>query len=313
MRPIEQVDLGNMEIPEVSTDGNVMVCRELDNGEIEILSNRVDFTAVINEDINETIAIHGKQYKLYSNEEFIQVVKAVTGDRFEGYINNEWNRLDVYYYPRELNINVNGDNNEDTIRIGLRFTNSYDGSSCLRTEFIGQRLVCSNGLILKGLIAGVSTKHTMNSLDPEGFSQTVEEIFAETDLSLLKDIFEQSKEDKITDPIAWVEALAFKTNLPKGLKLSVQEQLLKDKVTEISRYALWNMFTKRITHGYGTGDNIKDNNSYSESYLQRVHSKVNDILTISETQIQEIISELERAEELHDRAEQLVPTVIAEK
>lgn len=312
MRPIREVDLTNMEIPEVSTDGNVMVCREKDNGEIEILSNRVDFTAVINESNKETIAIHGKQYQLYSNEEFVQVVKAVTGDRFEGYVNNEWNRLDVYYYPRDLNINVNGDNNEDTIRIGLRFTNSYDGSSCLRTEFIGQRLVCSNGLILKGLIAGVSTKHTMNSLDPEGFRQTVEEIFAETDLGLLKDIFENSKEDMITNPIAWVEALAFKTNMPKGLKLSVQEQLLKDKTIEISRYALWNMFTKRITHGYGTGNHIKDNNSYSESYLQRVHGKVNDILTVSEHEIQDIIAQLERAEELHENAEQLIPTVMAE-
>lgn len=310
MRPIEDVDLSRMEIPEVSTDGHVKVVREADDGDVEILDNRTGFKPVINEDTGEVIAIHSERYGLYKNEDFVDVVKGVTGEQFEGYVQKSWNRLDIYYYPEEYRIDVDPEVG-DTIRLGLRFSNSYDGSTALRTQFVGYRLQCKNGMSAKGLISDVSTKHTNKSISAEEFADIVEQMFSDTNFELLKEIFQDAKTQTIENPIEWIEALSWNNNMPNALKNAVQEELIRKDVKSISRYELWNTFTQKLTHGFG-GDNPKDAHTYSETYLQRCHNKINDILTVSDLQIEETMNEIRELEEVRDRYNDLEIEVVAE-
>lgn len=309
MRPIENVDLRKVNVPEVTTDGKVKVVREKEDGEIEILDNRTDFLPVVNEERKEAISINTGQYKLYPNEEFVDVVKAVTGEQFEGYINKSWNRLDIYYWPEEYRIDVEPSQG-DIIKMGLRFTNSYDGSTALRTQFVGHRLVCKNGISAKGLISGVSTTHTTDSLDGEEFQEIVEQLYADTDFELLRNIFEDAKDQRIDDPVEWIEALAWNNNLPDSIKSAIQTELVKNNVDSISRYNLWNMFTEKLTHGHG--NTHKNAHTYSESYLQRCHKKINEILTVSEGLIQDTMDDIRELEEVQERYNEMDIEVVAE-
>lgn len=307
MRPIENIDLTQADIPEVSTEGTVMIVREHpDNpNDIEILDKRIDFKPIINERDKQAIAIHSERYKLYPNKEFIEVVKSVTGEQFEGYISESWNRLDVYFYPKDLTIDVNPQVG-DTIRLGLRFTNSYDGTTALRIQFIGMRLICMNGMTTKGLISQLSTRHTTKSLDSEKFGEIVSQLF-DTDLTLLKNILQDAQHQIVSNPIEWVEALAWKNGLPNSIKVAVQEHLIRKEIDSLTRYDLWNIFTEKITHGWGKVE--QPSRQYSESYLSQTHQKINDILTVSEDVIQKTISSIRELEEVQETYKDLIKVV----
>lgn len=314
MRPIEDIDLERIDIPKVSTDAHVFVARKDSGGKLDVLDDRVEErTPVINEDMNRVIAIHGSQYKLFSNRDFMKVVRSITGEQFKGYVNSEERRLDVYYYPEDYTVDINNAEEGDRLRLGFRFTNSYDGSSAVRVRMIGQRLKCKNGIIVPESIGEVSTRHTKNSIEADDLKDIVGNMY-DSDLEMLTEIMHDAKRTYIDDPIKWIQAFSFKENLPANLKNSILERVIKNNNESISRYRLWNMFTRAITHGYnskGTNDAV----GLSETYLERLHKKANKIFTVREDEIQDTIDMLTEKEMIDDNMQELKEniSVVAER
>lgn len=317
MRPLQNVNLADREFDRVSTDANVLVVRKEDDGSYRAFDDPKDKTAIINESTGKVLDIHGKDYKLLENSKFKEIVQAVTGNTFKGYINEEPSRVDVYYYPDKNGIEQNSIEVEegDTIRLGLRFSNSYDGSTALRVQFVATRLVCDNGMTTQGLLDSTSTRHTINALDPEEFKDIVYEKYKEADFDLLENILREAKEVYVDNPVEWIEAWGLIENVPKALIKHLQLEVLKNKLDKVSRYKLYNMGTRAVTHGYvktQSGDIMSNASTYSESYLQRIHHKINSILTISDHEIDEMVSKLREKEELSEKAEQLKMEMVAE-
>lgn len=312
MRPRENITLSNMNIHEVSTNAKAMVVRQHEDGSIQILDDDKDRTPVIDETTGEVLAIHGEQYKLLPNSKFIEIVKGVTGDEFKGYVNSERTRLDVYYYPDDFRVNVAPDGQEDYINIGIRFSNSYDGSSALRTEFVGIRMACSNGMILKDIFDEVSTRHTVQAITPEEFAELINQKFGNTDLNLLKSIMQEAQETTLVfDDISlleWVEGFSMIEGLPEALKKHIQLEILKKDTEDMTRYDLYNMLTRAVTHGYVKGKDgmiSSDATTYSESYLQRMHRKINQVLFVTEHDIKNKVTQLRQADEIQEQREKL--------
>jgi len=317
MRAVEEVDLRTMNIDEVSTDAKLITFREEADGSYRLFEDEIDRTPVVNETLGQVLDIHGKDYKLLPNSKFLEIVKGVTGDVFSGYVNRESKRIDVYYFPDDEN-GIDPVEHEfvsgDPIRFGLRFSNSYDGSSALRVQFIGQRLVCANGMSTENLLDKASTRHSTQSLQPDKFAELVQEKFADTDFGLLRDIMHDAHKTMIVEPLEWLEGFALISGIPDALKKHVQIRLLKESPDEVSRYALYQMFTKAVTHGYvRTEKGMRGGaDEYSESYLQRLHKQINEVLLVPEETVRKKVGQIKQAEEMEELANKLKAEIVAE-
>lgn len=303
MRPqMEEIDLDQIAFDEVVTVEedpslkHLLVEKETDeNGETVLkdgspvirrkIAGTGDLTPVVNKSRGKLVAMNGRNYKLLKNERFVELIRGVTGDTFRGTVKRDLKRMAVYYFPEsqlgdngelgQKSVHVNGD---DEISLGLRFVNSYDASSSLKADFVGIRMICMNGITAKNLIDSKSMKHSKYKLNEENFKEYVETMYENAPLQELKTIFEEAKEDRIPTDVAieWLVGFSEKYGLTNILLKWLLQEVDYD-MAEVSKYELWNMVTRTLTHGHhksSEGHLAK----WNESTLEQKHEKANRVL-----------------------------------
>jgi len=123
------------------------------------------FRAVVREDTNEVLAVHGKGYKLARNEDifpqFEDGLRMSNLDLTDMYTKVELNDngasvVKTYHFPAH-SVEIN---NYDAVDMQLRVRNSYDGRWAFSTILGGFRLLCSNGMTIGDTFMSTYGRHT---------------------------------------------------------------------------------------------------------------------------------------------------------
>ena len=124
--------------------------------------------AVVRKDTNAVLAVHGQRYSLIKNSEVYERVDAAiresdvldtNGMEIVDSIAYEGGRsIRSYIFP-EHKISI-GRGRRDVTNLRLNVINSYDGSTNLRINMGGYRLVCANGMVVGTDVSNYVARHT---------------------------------------------------------------------------------------------------------------------------------------------------------
>ncbi len=274
--------------PVTDEDGNKLIERPIDG-----VGN---LTPVVNKTRGKLVSMNGRNYNLLKNEKFMSMIQEVTGDSFIGVVQKDLKRMAVYFFPQEeagtdleeKSFSV-GDNG-DEITLGLRFVNSYDASSSLKADFVGIRMACSNGMIATDIVDSKRVEHSINTLKAEEFRSYIETMYKDAPLEELKAVLEESKEITLPEgsEIEWIAGFAERHNLTNILTKWLMKEV-EQTDGPITRYQLWNMVTRTLTHG---GHKSQENHlaKWQESTLENKHKTANKILLEPEEEDSDLVS-----------------------
>ena len=126
--------------------------------------------AVLRQDTNTVLAVHGRRYKLTLNQEIYEMVERLISRtpnlRTDGmYVQDSLTHaggrtIRSYVFPEHTITTGQGD--ETLLRISVM--NSYDGSCNMQVFVGGYRIVCANGMVIGADLARYSSRHT-NTFD----------------------------------------------------------------------------------------------------------------------------------------------------
>lgn len=124
--------------------------------------------AVVRKDTNTVLAVHGQRYNLIENSDVYDRVDSAirdsdkldtTGMRVVDSIAYEGGRsIRSYIFP-EHKISI-GRGRRDVTELRLNVINSYDGSTNLRINMGGYRIVCANGMVVGTDVSNYVARHT---------------------------------------------------------------------------------------------------------------------------------------------------------
>lgn len=127
-----------------------------------------DLQAVVRKDTDTVLAVHGQRYSLIKNDEvYARVDSAIResealdteGMRIEDSVAYEGGRsIRSYIFP-EHKISI-GRGRRDVTNLRLNVINSYDGSTNLRINMGGYRVVCANGMVVGNDVSNYVARHT---------------------------------------------------------------------------------------------------------------------------------------------------------
>ncbi|MBH0050690.1 DUF932 domain-containing protein [Pseudoalteromonas sp. SWYJZ19] len=124
--------------------------------------------AVVRKDTNTVLAVHGQRYTLIKNEDVYDRVDAAiresdaldtNGMRIVDSIAYEGGRAIRSYIFPEHKISI-GRGRRDVTNLRLNVINSYDGSTNLRINMGGYRIVCANGMVVGTDVSNYVARHT---------------------------------------------------------------------------------------------------------------------------------------------------------
>ncbi len=133
--------------------------------------------ALVAADTGEVVGIVGKDYRIVTNHEALELCRKLCTQVFPGSTPGEWelsdasgtkNRgrvsLDLKHRTHVMNLWDNPDGTSEVHTPFLRVTNSYNGRRALRFDFGFMRRHCSNGLIFEEKVATVTAAHTKDAI-----------------------------------------------------------------------------------------------------------------------------------------------------
>lgn len=124
--------------------------------------------AVVRKDTDTVLAVHGQRYTLIENADvYARVDSAIResdvldteGMRIEDSISYEGGRAIRSYIFPEHKISI-GRGRRDVTNLRLNVINSYDGSTNLRINMGGYRIVCANGMVVGTDVSNYVARHT---------------------------------------------------------------------------------------------------------------------------------------------------------
>lgn len=127
-----------------------------------------DLQAIVRKDTNTVLAVHGQRYTLIKNADvYDRVDSAIRGSealdtsgmQIVDSVAYEGGRsIRSYIFP-EHKISI-GRGRRDVTNLRLNVINSYDGSTNLRINMGGYRLVCANGMVVGDDVSNYVARHT---------------------------------------------------------------------------------------------------------------------------------------------------------
>lgn len=230
------------------------------NGE-EIDHNRV---AVVDKVDMSELGVHEEGYSIISHREVLKALREVVGDTIHGKVVEYagGRRMSTYLYPPKWREDVSSES--DIIQFGLKISNSYDGSSALKLDVVGLRLICENGMVVPKTQNKSYHKHTSDRLDE--FKEELKEMIG-MDVEEVLEIYREARDLEV-DVEDTIEAL----KLPNSLQEEVIEELKYERETA---WDVYNKITEKITHGYGDSEGVSE---ISEGYANRLHEQANRVL-----------------------------------
>jgi len=127
-----------------------------------------DLQAIVRKDTNTVLAVHGQRYTLIKNADVYDRVDSAirssealdtSGMRIVDSVAYEGGRsIRSYIFP-EHKISI-GRGRRDVTNLRLNVINSYDGSTNLRINMGGYRVVCANGMVVGDDVSNYVARHT---------------------------------------------------------------------------------------------------------------------------------------------------------
>jgi len=233
---LDSAELRDVYVQVPSTDGKIHVAK----------TKR--FKAIYNIDRNRVEAIMSDKYTLVQHRDaffpLLQAVQTIPAEIF-GFVTDEGGKvyIDVLFDSEEYKIEP-----EDgkPINIGLRASNTYDGTGAFIVRAFGYRSYCDNGMVFgKKTIASAYQIHR-GAVSLDVFRSILEEL--KKFVPMLKETINSAIQDSIE--FAQVSEVLKALDIGKRTRINILSRTLTktDKDGKISRWELYNTLTDYITH-----------------------------------------------------------------
>lgn len=218
-----------------------------------------NWKAIYNVTDEQTAAVVTKKYQLVQHAEFfkpaLKAVKALGIQVEYVRVMDSRERVDMELIP-ESTENMRG----QEIALGLRLSNSIDGSIAARVQAYGLRVICINGMIGRTLFGGKSMIHVGRNVNVEGLADDIEEILPMA-VNNLNTIIREGMDTEVIHAETVLEEAGFGGDY-------------QDEITEEfagnTRWELYCEATRIVDH---------DHEDVKESTREDLHRKANAILT----------------------------------
>ena len=228
---------------------------------------------IYNEETQRSFAIVSGRYQLIPHRTVIEAAREIIGkDALEERIRIEKRGARVSVYFPLWRFEASGGEKGDTVEMGIRITNSYDGLSSLTIELAGERLVCSNGMTAPA--KGTYSYHRahVGRFDEEEFRKaldaSVNKVVA--NIGEVRGVFEEAFRE--TYERNQVVGLFAELDLPPTYKHLAWEHLIegKDETDVFSRWGVYNALTHAISH-YNTRKSVATRGRYEREAYSVLH------------------------------------------
>jgi len=224
---------------------------------------------IFNEETQKSFSIVSGRYQLIPHRTVLEAAREIIGKSArEERIRVEKGGARTSIYFSLWRFDASGGEAGDTVEMGVRITNSYDGLSSLTIELAGQRLVCSNGMTAPA--KGTYSYHQphVGQFDEEEFKKALEASVNKvtSNISDVRNVFEEAFRE--TYERNQVKALLSGLDLPPTYIQLAWTHLEEgnDGKDEFSRWEVYNALTHAISH-YNMGKSVVTKGRYErEAY-----------------------------------------------
>lgn len=133
--------------------------------------------ALIHQENDHVLGIVGRDYRVVTNREAVELAREVCGQAFPGLSLQEWQakrvaaprtlsraHIDLMHATHVLNYHDTGVGQNDPFTPFLRVTNSFNGARALRFDIGFMRKHCSNGVLFEEEVATMRAAHSSAAL-----------------------------------------------------------------------------------------------------------------------------------------------------
>jgi len=290
MEQVDNVDIVDL-VPRDRPGGNILL--DVHNNNMIGTFNRDYETEIEVEDGDEarTKTLKGKvlasfqeDYHLVDHREMLATISDYFGEVVNGnyWMKDDCSRLYVYIYPEEMKqlIEHPETGEKDWIDFGIRFANSYDGSSALKLSTIAYRKVCENGMWAQTFKDRGYQRHTKNSSISE-FRDSIESVLEAEHEDIL-----MTYQESMTEKVPKVDV--FLEEVWKNKHQALKEYIFRNVESRegVSKWEVYCKGTEALTHGFRTVHGQKKTaERYAEETLKNLHKDVNRILKVDLSEI----------------------------
>jgi len=271
MRRPEQVNLGSIRFHPVS------------KADFEVDGYEHEQIAVVDKEEKRVLGFHNEQnYSLIRHQKVVKALRDLTENKLisGNYHFSKDRNLFLYYYPqgKEYMVEING----QTFKVGVRITNSYDGTRALKAELVAMEMTSGMGMYTKGLIGRSYHRHTRHSGDMEKFKVELEDLL-DFDEDELRELVKKAQQTYM-DRDDTLEAIRIPEKLVDLVKQEADDGY-------ISAWELYQTLARKITV-------VED--EYEEATLEQLHREANKIF---KADVKEIDIRVEGDEDDEDEEE----------
>lgn len=209
--------------------------------------NCQSFVAIYNttRDCLETI-VQRKNSTLIQHEQAFNSFVRVCGEKglkVSGEVKNHGGQVIVEALFNNLSV---ADGSEGGLKLGVRLENNYDhkGYPNFGGSGFAERLVCSNGMVMKEIVAAIFNKHNKVADLDKVMLEFVDNVLNKS-VEALKELVHMAKADGFDDEDELNSVLAGELNFSKRIAKKVKHLIDKEDPT---RYGLYNALTNYATH-----------------------------------------------------------------
>lgn len=235
-----------------------------------------DFAQIVHTDDNHVLGIHGSSYTLTSNEEFIMplVDSLIELVGYENILASVRSINDqIFYYDFVIRTMPFKIQENDTMYIAIRATNSYNGSCRQSVMAYHYRMVCTNGLYAMMIDEAIGKKHQSGNIITTTELKTLVEL-SNTAVEKYKMLTDRRLTPDEVEELT--EVLTKKTQLPKKKVHLLGEMAAAEAAVlggaDINAWMIYNAANNLVNFHYGTEDQ-------SETYRYKLDAEVLKVLT----------------------------------
>lgn len=216
----------------------------------------------------DCINIHSANYNLISNTQVAEATEKILSESIirwtpekEVWTGRYWAKM------FRSDVAVDAPQVDDTLSLGLRVENSYDGSCQFRMVLMGYVLSCTNGLVSPKMFSSYTLKHTISN----EFSITSALMHLESGIDQVKSLVPRvNKLNEIPLTIDLLARVAEETGLPNG-EWGHITKLLRGSRTA---WDLMQAITHRLSH-HGRGKSgLQNEELIGDYFLDQIYREV---------------------------------------
>ena len=229
---------------------------------------------IYNEDTQKSFAIVSGRYQLIPHRTVIEAARDIIGNNARDErirVEKSGARTSVYFSLWRFD--ASGGEVGDTVDMGIRIMNSYDGLSSLTIELAGERLVCKNGMTAPA--KGTYSYHRahVGQFDEQEFKKALEASIEKVTgkITEVQGVFEAAFNE--TYERDYIKKLLEGLDLPAMYKHLTWKHLMeKVERDAFSRWEVYNALTNAISH-HNTDKSVVTKGKYEREVYSVLYSE----------------------------------------